>query len=697
MWKKIFAASLLASVSSVLFLGSSDVSAAIVAPMPYEPGDWIGPYSGNVNVCASGSDSYSLSETPLVADIQYADVSTQIVFNSNSSCRRFEGVSSLRVRYFAPIGVHSDLLQEGSSLDGESYVSVRVFRDGTASNYFWAAGLAEQSFEGVSTAISFNANGGEGTMAEITDLLVGASVILPQNTLLRSGYRFMGWNTEEDGSGDDYADGATVTIRPEMAGGFTLYAVWAVDEAVLDTGRTVNVKLKQQAGATAPRYFDIDTKIKAVRRADALPGGFDINDSANIISSDDSANKIYSWFDDSDGNNDGEGDGIIYYYSEASKVKGGDWMFNMFESMWELADISGVANFDVSGTRYMQGLFSEDKKLVDIGPLSGWDTSNCVTLNAVFYGTLSLKDITPIATWNTSRVKDFSELFNSSSIISVDALETKQRPGKDYVSWDTSNVESLSGTFSQTSSLVDISALASWDTSKVKSLSDTFHSASALVDISALANWDTSSVQDMQSVFAYAQSIVDYSPLSSWNTSSVTTMAHLFLSGGLTNLNAFETKQHPGKDYISWDVSNVKDMTKVFSGNDYLEDISALASWNTASLENMSYLVAGSLITNVDALETKQYPGRDYVSWNVSNVKDMSAVFNECSRLSDISKLSTWDVSSATDMTRLFYRNYSLSSLAPIFGWMSDSSAVTMTEMFDGVPAAVARPDWYHE
>jgi hypothetical protein len=345
----------------------------------------------------------------------------------------------------------------------------------------------------------------------------------------------------------------------------------------------------------------------------------------------------------------------------------------------------------------MHSLFYNDRKLADISPLSGWDTSSCVSLSCVFSGASSLEDIAPIAYWNTSKVKDLRQLFYETSITSVDALETKRHPGKDYISWDTSNVEVLTYIFAFDRSLVDISAVASWDTSKVKSMDSAFMSASALSDISALANWDTSMVEDMQSVFAYASAIADYSPLSSWNTSSVIYMDHMFISGALTNLDAFETKQYPGKDYVSWDVSNVKSMLKVFSGNRNLEDISALASWNTASLENMSYLVAGSLITNVDALETKQYPGRDYVSWNVSNVKDMSAVFDECSRLSDISKLSTWDVSSATDMTSLFYRDYSLSSLAPIFGWMSDSSAVTMTEMFDGVPVAVARPDWYHE
>ncbi len=695
MWKKIFAASAVA-VGIAGILGAGDAFAAITTDS-YTPGQEIS-LSTNYDVCVQKNGGYGGGL--IIADIRGINYEKQIVFDSfatNWRCVSVENIpSGSKIKFVTPMGI-GDMMYTQSGSNTQHTVTLVLDSATDVDGYLRSYGMTATKIAKTMATISFDANGGAGAIPAITGATIGSSVTLPRNTLTRNGYRFTGWNTKADGTGEHYNNAETITLGDDTTGEIVLYAEWVVDEAVLDAGRTVNVKLKQQAGTAASSYDYVDTRIKAIRRADALPGGFDVNDSDNIISSDDSANKIYSWFDDSDRDNDGEGDGTIYYYSEASNIKGGYDMVGIFGWMQELADISGVTNLDVSGTGYMHSLFHNDSKLADISPLSGWDTSSCVSLNGVFSGASLLEDIAPIAYWNTSKVKDLSGLFRKTSITSVDALETKRHPGKDYISWDTSNVELLTDIFSFDRSLVDISAVASWDTSKVKGMSDAFMGASALSDISALANWDTSMVEDMQSVFAYASAIADYSPLSSWNTSSVIYMGHMFISGALTNLDAFETKQYPGKDYVSWDVSNVKSMLKVFSGNRNLEDISALASWNTASLENMSYLVAGSLITNVDALETKQYPGRDYVSWNVSNVKDMSAVFDECSRLSDISKLSTWDVSSATDMTRLFYRDYSLSSLAPIFGWMSDSSAVTMTEIFDGVPVAVARPDWYHE
>ena len=748
MWKKIFAASLLASVSSVLFLGSSDVSAAIVAPMPYEPGDWIGSYGGNVNVCASGSDSYSLSETPLVADIQYADVSTQIVFNSNSPCRRFEGVSSLRVRYFAPIGVHSDLLQQGSSLDGESYVSVRVFRDGTASNYFWAAGLAEQSFEGVSTAISFNANGGEGTMAEISDLLIGESVVLPQNTLLRSGYRFMGWNTEEDGSGDDYADGATVTIRPEMAGRFTLYAVWLEDKAVLDYGANVNIKLKKMAGTNAAYVTVSDSNIKAIKMANALPAGYDTDDDSHIVSDSNSPFPIYAWFDDSDGDNDSDGDGIIYLYSMASVVEGGENMSEMFYQMRSLSDITGLASLDVSNTVNIGHLFYYDFSLTNISPLANWDTSNVENMTGTFWSARSLSDLSPIAGRNTSKNKSLALTFDSTAITSVAALETKQHAGKNYISWDTSNVERMPDVFSGTSSLVDISALASWNTSKVTEMRSAFSGAASLADISSLANWDTSSVKTMDSMFYGARSLSDISPIATWNTSMVTDMGDMFYCTQITTAAALETKQHDGKNYVSWDISNVediwamfwmtpitdisalaswdtssvKDMRALFYGAQSLSnilpiadwdtsnvedmrsmfeyatslsDISPLSKWNTTKVTDIGFMFRATMITNVDALETKQHEGKNYVSWNISRVKSLRYTFYEARLLSDITALASWDTGNVTDMFKTFCDASSIGSLSPIFEW-NVSRVTDMGDMFTGVPTAVTLPSWYH-
>ena len=75
-------------------------------------------------------------------------------------------------------------------------------------------------------AITFNANGGTGTMTGQT-AFADNSIILRSNTFTRSGYTFTGWNTKADGTGTSYADGASVVNLPATNSAATLYAQWA--------------------------------------------------------------------------------------------------------------------------------------------------------------------------------------------------------------------------------------------------------------------------------------------------------------------------------------------------------------------------------------------------------------------------------------------------------------------------------------
>lgn len=70
--------------------------------------------------------------------------------------------------------------------------------------------------------ITFNANGGEGSM-EPQRFEVGVDTALNANTFTREGYRFIGWNTAADGSGATYADEGAIL---ELTGDMTLYAQW---------------------------------------------------------------------------------------------------------------------------------------------------------------------------------------------------------------------------------------------------------------------------------------------------------------------------------------------------------------------------------------------------------------------------------------------------------------------------------------
>ena len=70
--------------------------------------------------------------------------------------------------------------------------------------------------------ITFNANGGEGSM-EPQRFEVGVDTALNVNAFTRENYKFNGWNTAADGSGATYSDGGAIL---ELTGDMTLYAQW---------------------------------------------------------------------------------------------------------------------------------------------------------------------------------------------------------------------------------------------------------------------------------------------------------------------------------------------------------------------------------------------------------------------------------------------------------------------------------------
>ena len=102
-----------------------------------------------------------------------------------------------------------------------------------------------------SATVTFNANGGSGdfpTQASVSgenlpitngkiNAYYGAVVTIPgAGTLAKQGNLFMGWNTKADGTGTNYAEGATYTVN---ADNINLYAVWKNIVASVDNNGTV--------------------------------------------------------------------------------------------------------------------------------------------------------------------------------------------------------------------------------------------------------------------------------------------------------------------------------------------------------------------------------------------------------------------------------------------------------------------------
>ncbi len=622
MWKKFLAASAVASGIIGLLGGGGAFAVAELHPN-YVSGQNISMYSGSVDVCVHKTGGYSGDS--IIADIRGTNYEKQIVFGDfadNSSCVLVEDLPiGAKLKYVTSMGIKNLMYME---IIEDDHQTLELFLDDatTVNKYLRSYGQTATRVKKSSATINFDANGGSGAVPVVSGIGVGTSVTLPKNQLTRTDYRFGGWNTKADGTGTAYEDEAVIPITE--AGTLQLYAQWIADVAVLDYGTSVNGKLKTAAGTSlsgGDGPSTTDSNIQAVKMANALPDNFDTEDPANIISDSYSLAKVYAWFDDRDIDEDGNGDGVIYIYSDASTIKGGSNASYMFDNMQALTDISALAEFDMSNTK---------------------------RINDMFRLASALEDISALANWNTSSMQRIDGLFAFTKVTSTDALATVQHQGNDYTSWNVSNVVHMESVF--------------WG-------------AAELEDISGLTNWDTSSAENMSFMFGgnEVKPLSDISAIAAWNTSKVKRMDNMLQRLSITNVDALETRQHPGKNYVSWDVSSVEDMSAMLGGNQSLNDISGIAKWNIASVTNMNSMLGGTAITSAEALRTIQHEGKDYVSWNVSGVKRMDNLFMNDAELADIAALATWDTGSVEDMSQMFCGASALSNISALTNWNTSS------------------------
>ena len=86
--------------------------------------------------------------------------------------------------------------------------------------------------------VSYDANGGTGTMKSITGD-VGSKIVIAQNGFARSGYTFTGWNTQADGKGTAYKAGDSFTLTDKDT---VLYAQWSKNSGSAGTGSNETAK-----------------------------------------------------------------------------------------------------------------------------------------------------------------------------------------------------------------------------------------------------------------------------------------------------------------------------------------------------------------------------------------------------------------------------------------------------------------------
>ncbi len=343
------------------------------------------------------------------------------------------------------------------------------------------------------------------------------------------------------------------------------------ENAILDTGTVIDEKMMSLAAGTAVTYLDVDTKIKAIHTADSLPDGFEPSD-ANTISDASSPYPIYIFFDNTDDA------GIMYIYTEGDRIASGSSLGWAFNNMSALADISGLAD---------------------------WDVSQNVDLRCTFYGTTSLTDVSALEKWDTGNVVIFGGTFFYSGITDATVLSD----------WDTSSAKSMMYMFANAKSLrfADVSG---WDTSQVVNMNsmfavgDSYQGNGKLRGIRGLGDLDVSSVQDMTCMFYGAGSMTHYD-ISGWDVSSVVSSNQMFC--GSFRLESL--------DLSGWDVSNVRTIFDMFDDCYALTTIGDVPHWNTASL-----IDAGGWLNGARSF-TGDNGTQDLSGWDTSNLMAAGEMF----------------------------------------------------------------------
>ena len=106
----------------------------------------------------------------------------------------------------------------------------------------------------VPATITFNANGGSGSVSAISTY-VGVANTIPSNSLTRTGYTFNGWNTASDGSGTAYATGSTIT----PTGNVTLYAQWKTTYVKPEIQNLLAFRTANASGGASPTVTSTGT------------------------------------------------------------------------------------------------------------------------------------------------------------------------------------------------------------------------------------------------------------------------------------------------------------------------------------------------------------------------------------------------------------------------------------------------------
>ena len=179
-----------------------------------------------------------------------------------------------------------------------------------------------------------------------------------------------------------------------------------------------------------------------------------------------------------------------------------------------------------------------------------------------------------------------------------------------------------------------------------------FYNCSSLISLpDDILKWDISNVTNISSIFSHCYSLQNLPDISKWNISNVKDISKIFLEcSSLSYL----------PDISNWNTSKVIDMKDIFYNCKSLQSLPDISKWNTSSTKDISNIF-------LNCISLQNLP--DISEWDTSKVEDISYILYNCKSLKSLPDISKWNTSNVKDMTGIFYECSSLSYLPDISKW----------------------------
>ena len=311
-------------------------------------------------------------------------------------------------------------------------------------------------------------------------------------------------------------------------------------------------------------------------------------------------------------------------------------------------DHKDLSNWDVGNVTSLRDAFKNYAGQFDDGTypgdITGWNTVNVTTMREMFskYGTYNFNQ--DISSWNTSKVQTMYKMFaNESFNNGGQSLLTNYVTGSAYTAWDVSNVTNMGNMFQGNTSNIFNQDISNWNISKVISISYMFYVGYSYTWINAF-NQDISTKTITAANSPYKDGSGNGIAYTAWDTQNVQYMNSTFEQATVFN-----------NDITLWNVSNVKNMSKLFYGTKKIFGGSTdITNWNVSNVTDMNYMLAipnTSDVTRSDQFAVTVF-NQDIGSWDTSNVTNMDQMFRYQSSFNQ--DITLWNVSNVTIMSSMF-------------------------------------------